>query len=285
MLRQTFCHLPGVGPKVEQKLWSSGVHSWEAFLEQCDGHAGHPGRKNWPQLIEQSQEELEKGNSAYFAARLRGQQLWRMYKDFRHTCAFLDIETTGLGGYGDYVTAIAMYDGECIRCYVHGINLDDFPRDVQDYKLLITYNGTTFDLPFLEREFNMSFPQAHIDLRYLLHGLGFKGGLKSCEKQLGIARPGMEDLDGFAAVLLWHEYRGRSDEKALETLLAYNVQDTINLEVLMHEAFYRKIKETPFVAMHQLPQPSAVENPYTPNPRLVKKVVKETSWRLPFPTR
>ena len=30
MLTKSFCHLPGVGPKTEQKLWAKGIRSWEA---------------------------------------------------------------------------------------------------------------------------------------------------------------------------------------------------------------------------------------------------------------
>ena len=30
MLTSTFCHLPGVGPKTERKLWAAGYLSWRA---------------------------------------------------------------------------------------------------------------------------------------------------------------------------------------------------------------------------------------------------------------
>jgi len=55
----------------------------------------------------------------------------------------------------------------------------------------------------------------------------------------------LSDIDGFFAVLLWNEYRKSGSQKALDTLLAYNVQDTVNLESLMVTAYNLKIKETP----------------------------------------
>ncbi len=102
--------------------------------------------------------------------------------------------------------------------------------------------------------------QPHIDLRHLLSSLGLKGGLKSCERQLGLTRPGLEEVDGFVAVLLWHDFRRRNDLQALETLLAYNVQDTVNLEWLLIHACNRKLAElegVSFASEYHLPPPDA----------------------------
>ena len=32
MLTHTFCHLPGVGPRTEARLWNAGALSWECLL-------------------------------------------------------------------------------------------------------------------------------------------------------------------------------------------------------------------------------------------------------------
>lgn len=282
MLRHTFCHLPGIGPKTEQNLWQAGVTSWDAFLAQCSSRS-HRGRRSWPEHMQESLRHLETGNPAYFSQRLPANQSWRLFRDFRHTCAYIDIETTGLGNPGDHITTIALYDGTYLRCYVHGINLDEFPRDIQKYKLLVTYNGSGFDLPFLERHFRITLDHAHIDLRYVLRSLGYSGGLKRCEQLLGIDRPGLQDVDGYVAVLLWQEYRKHKESRALETLLAYNVQDTINLEILMVEAFQRKVGETPFAAAQPLPAAARPENPYTPDADLLARALSSLGWRLPLP--
>ena len=35
MLKNTFIHIPGIGPKTEQRLWDSGTHNWEDFIQNC----------------------------------------------------------------------------------------------------------------------------------------------------------------------------------------------------------------------------------------------------------
>ena len=69
-------------------------------------------------------------------------------------------------------------------------------------------------------------------------------------------------MDGFFAVLLWHEFQKTGNQRALDTLLAYNVQDTVNLENLMVVAYNLRIKETPFYSSHLIPVPSMPLNPY-----------------------
>lgn len=41
----------------------------------------------------------------------------------------------------------------------------------------------------------------------------------------------------------------------METLLAYNTQNTVNLETLMALAYYLKLKGAPFPEVHQLSLP------------------------------
>ena len=146
---------------------------------------------------------------------------------------YLDIETNGLPGALSHITTIAVYDGKKVRHYVYGENLEDFKDDIQRYQVIVTYNGKCFDIPVIEQHFGIEMPQAHIDLRFLLHSLGYKGGLKGCEKMLGLDRAELAGVDGFFAVLLWNDYLERGDRRSLETLLAYNVLDAVNLERLM----------------------------------------------------
>jgi hypothetical protein len=118
--------------------------------------------------------------------------------------------------------------------------------------------------------------QAHIDLRYVLRSLGLRGGLKSCERQLGMARPGLEDVDGFVAVLLWHDYQRGTNPLALETLLAYNSQDTVNLESLMVEAFNRKLDllgRVDFASGLRLDMPEPPPNPFRPDATTVQRLL------------
>ncbi len=280
MLRHTFCHIPGIGPKTERELWQAGLTTWEAALSQ--GSTGRPAfRRSCRDHLEESQRQYDAGNPTWFAGRLPPAQHWRYFADFRDRCAYLDIETTGMSSYADQVTTVCLYDGEAVRTYVQGQNLDDFPRDVADYGVLVTYNGRCFDIPFLERRFRIRLCQAHIDLRYVLKGIGVTGGLKNCERRLGLRRPGMEEVDGLMAVLLWQEYHGHRDPRALETLLAYNVQDTVNLEALLVLAYNRQVGQTPFAAARCLPEPRPPRNPFAVHEPLVRRFA-DYRWVLPF---
>ena len=263
MLRNSFCHIPGIGPKFESRLWALGLHNWDSVLDRDTPIISAKRRESVNRHLRQSSFELAQGNSRYFSQRLPSEEHWRIFSDFRHSVAYVDIEATGVRG-ADAITTIALYDGYGIHCYVQGRNLGDFANDIGHYDLLVTYNGKCFDVPFIERSFGIRINAAHIDLRFLLHGLGYKGGLKGCEKQLGIDRGPLDGLDGYFAVLLWQDYV-QGNERALDTLLAYNVEDVINLEALMVTAYNRMLERTPFADSHHCQSPIVPVSPFTPD--------------------
>jgi uncharacterized protein YprB with RNaseH-like and TPR domain len=206
-----------------------------------------------------------------------------MFPEFRHSVAYLDIETTGLGGLDDHITTISVWDGHSISCYVHGHNLDAFAEDIASYALLVTYNGKCFDIPFIEHDLGIDMPHAHIDLRYVLASLGYKGGLKGCERQLGLGRQDLQDVDGFFAVLLWNDYRYNHNLRALETLLAYNILDVVNLEALMVIAYNRNLHGTPFGDSHRLPPSSLPPNPLEADRETIERLKREqVGWYAPW---
>ena len=222
--------------------------------------------------IEESKRHLANCNPSYFSQLLPANQCWRLFPEFRDSITYLDIETTGLDRYFNQITTIALYDGQAIKTYVQGQNLDDFVEDIQKYKVIISYNGKSFDAPFIEHYFNIRLDHAHIDLRYILYSLGFKGGLKGCERQLGMDRGDLKEIDGFFAVLLWDEYQRTGDQKVLDTLLAYNVQDTVTLENLMVTAYNRKLQQTPFYDKLLIEESMAPVNPYRVDLATVDKI-------------
>ena len=88
----------------------------------------------------------------------------------------------------------------------------------------------------------ISFNQFHVDLRFVLKGLGYEGGLKKIEKRLGIERESdVSELSGKDAVRLWYQYKRRNDDSALNTLIKYNIEDIENLKYLM-DFSYDKLK-------------------------------------------
>jgi len=221
--------------------------------------------------LEESRQNIKFSNPNYFSDLLPSNQHWRFFPEFRESTVYLDIETTGLESWGNIITTIALYDSESISYYINGQNLNDFPNGIRKYKVIVTYNGKTFDVPFIERYFGIKLDLAHIDLRYILGSLGYSGGLKSCETQMGIDRGDLKDIDGFFAVLLWHDYKRNGNQKALETLLAYNIQDVLNLENLMVIAYNMKIKDIPFYD-NQLPAPVLPEVPFEVDIETVERI-------------
>jgi len=86
---------------------------------------------------------------------------------------------------------------------------------------------------------------------------------------LGIGRgDDLDGVDGFMAVLIWNHYQRRNDKKALETLLAYNIEDVLNLEYLMITAYNKKIQGLPF-GLDELEIPPKKDNPFEADESIV----------------
>src|SRR5215207_5484429 len=115
MLKNTFCHLPNCSTTKEQQLWASGIRSWEDLLQVDKQMLVRPQFATFAHHLEESFKHLEYNNANYFAGLLPSKEHWRFFPEFRHSLAYLDIETTGLG-YNDSITTIALYDGQTTHC-------------------------------------------------------------------------------------------------------------------------------------------------------------------------
>lgn len=275
MLKNTFCHIPGIGIKSETALWAQGIRSWDDVMRIPLADLAGTRHYLLRYRVIESHDHLAEGNPNYFADHLPASELWRLFGEFRHSVAYLDIETDGLPLPHGSITTIAVYDGKQVFHYVKNRNLEQFVHDIAKYKVLVTYNGKCFDIPVIENQFRIRMRQAHIDLRYILKSLGYTGGLKGCEKKLGIRRNELDGVDGYFAVLLWRDFRRNRNPMALQTLLSYNVLDAANLETLMIAAYNLKIKDTPFFETHQLELPPPVRNPFVPDPETITRIMGE----------
>lgn len=153
---------------------------------------------------------------------------------------FLDVETTGLSWYYDELTIVGWAFGGNYHTHIAGGDPSPLLRDLASAGVLVTFNGTLFDLRFLKKTFGqLTLPAMHIDLRYLARRAGLTGGQKAIERILGLQeRTGLEDVDGAAAVVLWHRYL-RGDETSLARLIEYNRHDVLGMCSILDDTLDR----------------------------------------------
>lgn len=188
---------------------------------------------------------FEKGDIDYFAERLHHTEYWRLFDAFRKDALCLDIETTGGPAGEGEVTLVGMYGRDRIHVLIQGRNLDSvvLKDTLSQFKLIITYYGRVFDIPFLHHSLpGLQIRMPNYDLCFASHRLGIKGGLKRLEAHFGIRRgDAIVGMDGHDAVMLWRRYL-KGDEKALELLVEYNEADTRNL-YLLAEILYNLLSQ------------------------------------------
>ncbi len=235
MLRSTFLHLPGIGAVTEAQLWRGGARDW-SDLRQLADLPGVPAdrRAAIDHALDESEAALARRDAEWFCRRMPLAEQWRLYPEFRDLTAFLDIETTALAPQEGIVTVVGVHGGGATRAFIAFDDLEELPAYLQKFRIVVTFNGLLFDLPFLEARFPyIRFPPAHIDLRFLLRRLGITGGLKRIERELGLGnRSGVEGIEGVDAVRLWEEAR-HGVPGSLTKLVDYNRADAVNLEPLL----------------------------------------------------
>lgn len=257
MLRQTFLHIPGIGPAGERALWAAGLTDWRLALAAAtaarDGRRGQR-RQLAPGLaarllrhLPAAEAALAAGDAGHFAALARYGESWRLYSGFAARCLYLDIETNGGGNGEAEITVIGVSDGETYRAFLAEEDLDEFPDwlEASGAQLLVTFNGAGFDVPVLRQRWRRCpLPAAHIDLRFAAAKAGLPGGLKRLEPRLGIERPPeVAGLDGWDAVRLWWAWRNEGDRRARQRLIAYNRCDVMHLVPLLAQVHARLARE------------------------------------------
>ncbi len=234
LVRGSFLQLPSIGPRGEQRLWRAGIRSWECFRSRRRITGFGTARKAFlNRQLSRAEESLRAGRFEELG--FPSSEHWRLPPLLAHadSVVYLDIETSAY--YGD-ITVLGCWDGEQCLQFVQGWNLekDLVRRFLARFRMVVTFNGSSFDLPILERFFRGVLPAGmlHMDLRHVLGRLGFRGGLKRIEEELGIRREAAARLEGDEAVLLWQEFRLTGEVRLLERLLTYNAADCRNLEEL-----------------------------------------------------
>lgn len=166
---------------------------------------------------------------------------------------FFDTETTGLaGGSGTYIFLLGLgyFSGE--NFYVRQYFMSDYHEEEallwavnqlfgQGFKLLISYNGKSYDFPLLQTRYIMSrLPMQlktsyHFDLLFPTRRL-WKKRLQDCSLQnierqiLNIRRSG--DIPGYLIPQVYFRYLMDKDARPLKPVFYHNQQDIVSLVLL-----------------------------------------------------
>ena len=247
MIESTFQIAPGIGAKKEKDIWSSGVLTWNDFLDSdCVCGIKSDRKKRCDAYIEEAKDLLKAYDSRGLCDLLKKGEEWRLYERFKKDAAYLDIETDGLDR-DSLVTVVTVHRKGRTYTLTHGIDLsaETLQEALDGSKMLVTFNGKCFDVPVLRYSFpNVDLDIPHFDLRYGCGRIGLKGGLKPIERMLGITRADeIHDVDGEEAVRLWKNWEKRGDSESLRILTEYNRADTINLETISGMVYDRLVRE------------------------------------------
>ncbi len=278
MIERNFEFIRGIGPQYQQKLRQSGCYVWDDVFSRPKpiGISDHL----WESIqtsITLAQNALKAKKISQLRSLFPNQAHWALIPYFLDDIAYLDIETTGLDPQRHQITTIAVFDGSKVYDFIEGENLAEFPAFIQKYRCLCTFYGKGFDVPFMEKQLKMSFNHLHFDVCFLFRKIGIKGGLKRIEKKFNISRGNLTGVDGAAAVILWKKYVKTKNRAYLDTLLAYNNEDVLNLPILLIEA-YNRIAERKYLISSSLDIPQiTTPNPYQPSHEVLDELQKFSS--------
>ncbi len=232
MLQNTFLQLKKVTLTQESKLWAKGITDWEKYENAFDSQLN---------LFEQSEptfdvsrKHFNQGNFQYFIERIPVSEYYRIALHCPEDVLFIDIETTGSGFRFDQITVVGWSLGEEFGFYIAGEDPEPMLNAINRAKVVVTFNGTGFDIPIIKKEFpEANFPVCHIDLRYFARRVGLKGGQKRIEKAIGMYRDtDILEMTGQQAPVLWGQHLN-GDPNALGTLVRYNYADVYGMKIIL----------------------------------------------------
>ena len=246
LLRRSFQHLPGISASEEARLWAEGISDWTELIRHTPVQLDLYRKRSGALLsaVEASEEALANCDMAFFANRLPKREFYRIAASFPERCVFLDIESTGLSTYYDQVTLVGWSVGSTYTVLIDPSQIEQLERELREYPMVVTFNGSLFDLPFLAKRFKADWSDLfHVDLRYLAKRAGLTGGQKKIEVEIGLTRKGsLEGITGAEAVALWFDYK-EGDLNALRELVRYNHADIEGMKFLFEEVIRRVVPQ------------------------------------------
>lgn len=243
--------LPGIAEITEQNLKKQGfrtVHDLQDSIKykyHAEQFIGHLSTRNATELYAQlssrftSTNPVMLYNAAYFS---------------REDCVFIDIETLGLHDCPLFLIGIATTEKNILT--VEQIFVDHLMHEkaalqflidrIANRKAIISFNGKSFDVPFIRRrlerhDLNHSFDQPHFDVRNLSKS-AFKDmvsdfGLQTLEDEL-FSYKRNEDVGGDLVPHFYEVFIRSQNIGAIVPILDHNMQDLISTAKL-----YNKLHE------------------------------------------
>lgn len=248
MIRNSYIFLEGINEKTEKSIWQQGISSWADFLkkDKIDG-ISQLRKLYYDRQLKKALYALFNSDSGYFVDKMPKSESWRLYEFFKEDAIFLDIEVSGITA-NDDITVFGIFDGINTKTMIAGINLDikALQKELLKYKLIVTFNGSVFDLPFVKRRYPGLIPKIPcFDLRHACAKIGLTGGLKAIEKEFGIKRSSI--VGRFYSgdpYTLWRMHRATGDDYYLNLLVEYNEEDVVNLKTIANFVYQRLKNES-----------------------------------------
>jgi uncharacterized protein YprB with RNaseH-like and TPR domain len=233
-MEDTFIHFSGIGPKREGQILSQGIKDWEELkwsLLESSLPFGDDLKDGLLKEIQVDQKALKENNIGHLIERFPPTHQWKILSRYLNKATFFDIETTGLSPYQSSISVIGVYHRGKREVFIKGKNLDDFLDLLEEVDLLVSFNGNSFDAPWILHQFHIpELPCAHLDLRWPCYHLGLVGGLKKIEGTLGLSRANdIRGISGLEAILLWENWEAQKDLASLKKLCHYCLADTVAL--------------------------------------------------------
>jgi uncharacterized protein YprB with RNaseH-like and TPR domain len=233
LIEEALLHLPGIGPERARLLRESGIRRW-GEMPVAVPETLRLSQAAWTRIdaeVRRCRQALAQDDLSLLVETLATQDHWRILGRYFEKAAYFDLETTGLDGDSE-VTLIACYHKERLYRFVKGENLDGFLELLDEIPLLVSFNGSSFDVPRVLGSFHIpELPCPHIDLRWVCYHEGHVGGLKKIECKLGIQRPRqLQGVNGLDAVRLWEQWTSRKDRRARDLLERYCSADVLALK-------------------------------------------------------